>query len=126
MNLDGKTYTLKDSEELTWINGYEITPTVNNYVGFTSPEAKTIVLSKSNNEINYYYDRNKYNVTVTGDEHVISISGTGKYYYGQEVSINAVLEDGYEIDSISGSVSSLNFTMPANKVTAKIKTKISK
>lgn len=123
MSTDGSSYELKETDEYTWFKGYEITPEVNNYTGFTSPESQTIILTDDTKEVNYYYDRNKYTVTITGDEHVTNIEGNGIHYYGENITINVSIDIGYSIDTISGDFNTLEFTMPAKDIAATILTK---
>ena len=63
MNIDGTTYTLKDSKTFSDNIGTNVTPKTNIYTGFTSPAVQTKTIISGTNTINYYYTRNKYPVT---------------------------------------------------------------
>ena len=96
MNLDGSTYSLRETEDLVGITGETATPEVKTYTGFTSPQAKTVIVSSDGNTVvNYYYERNKYQVTLECDDGLNSITGEGLYYYEQEVTINADVNQDY-------------------------------
>ena len=63
MNIDGTTYTLKDSKTFSDNIGTNVTPKTNIYTGFTSPAVQSKTIVSGTNIINYYYTRNKYTVT---------------------------------------------------------------
>ncbi|MCM1219376.1 MAG: hypothetical protein NC548_33270 [Lachnospiraceae bacterium] len=57
-------YTLVEENTLRGETGTQVTPPVNNYVGFTSPKPQTItVKADGSSSVSYYYDRNDYEVT---------------------------------------------------------------
>ena len=39
--------------------------------------------------IYFYYDRNMWNVYLSGDAHVATLSGAGAYKYGADVTVSA-------------------------------------
>lgn len=120
MNTDGSTYTLKESDTGSLNYGSSLTGELNSYTGFTAPASQTITINTSGNTINYYYTRNKYSVTLTKGTGISSVSGTGNYYHGVEVSISATLSTGYHWSKWTGTYSnssqSYKFTMPIGNV----------
>jgi len=97
-------YTLKDTENLKGAIEENITPTVKTYTGFNSPSSiNTTIKADGTTEVNYYYTRKSYTVTLNKGTGISStsiignVSGTNKskYLYGETVTINATLEPGY-------------------------------
>ena len=61
-------YNLVDTEHLTTSEGDIVSPEVKTYTGFTSPAKKTVEVSPNGSTvINYFYERNKYTLTLKGD-----------------------------------------------------------
>ena len=95
MNLDGSTYTVAEIENLTGVTGEEVTPNTKTYEGFKKPETKTVpIAADGSTEIEYLYERNKYNLTVEDPEKVEE-DKTGEYYYGTEITVVAKDIPGY-------------------------------
>ncbi len=121
MNLDGKNYTLKDTDNLTGTSDATIKPAVKTYTGFTSPSVQTSTISADGSRVvKYYYTRNKYNFTL-GSATGVSTSGstaTGSYYYGSTITLKATPLNGYEWIKWSDGNTNQNvtFTMPAEAV----------
>ncbi len=117
MNLDGKTYELKDTDNLTDTTDTQVTPEVNSYEGFTAPETQTVtVKGDGTTVVDYYYTRNPYKVTVTAGTGVESTSGSNTYLFGAEVTIGAELKTGYTGLVFTGDETVTTFTMPAKHV----------
>lgn len=59
--------------------------------------AKTeITIDKHGNTVIYfYYDRNMWNVYLSGDAHVATLSGSGAYKYGADVTVSATAKTWY-------------------------------
>lgn len=96
MNLDGKNYTLKDTDNLTGTTDTLVTPATKSYTGFTAPSTQTVNINGDGSTVvKYYYTRNKYTITVNGDSHISSTSGSGTYYYGSSINISAAASTGY-------------------------------
>ncbi|MDL2302469.1 LPXTG cell wall anchor domain-containing protein, partial [Lachnospiraceae bacterium OttesenSCG-928-D06] len=73
-------------------------------------------------EIYLYYDRAKYTLTVTEGAHTtVSGNDSGTYYYGEEISLEALADAGYVFDGWEGTYTddqnNISFTMPAGDVT---------
>ena len=118
-NLDN--YTLIETENLTGITDTQVTPETKNYKGFTTPNKKTVTISGDGSTIvEYFYTRNQYNVTLTKGEGIDSVIGDGKYYYEQDVSISAEVNEDYEWKNWTGSKTLVPiqsvFKMPAENV----------
>ncbi len=99
MNLDGSTYSVFETENKFGLTDTSVTPEVKTYDGFTSPTTQTVNVSADGSTIvEYYYTRNKYNITLTYNTGISEVSGSGEYYYEEEVPISATLLDGYSFD----------------------------
>ncbi len=109
----------------TALEGTVITPEVRIYNGFSSPKEVTVSLNSENNVIKYYYERNKYNVTLEKTKGIKELIGTGSYYYQANIDIEATLDDYYEFAGWSNGESDASFTyeIPAkdSKFTANAK-----
>ena len=124
---DENNYTKDFAEEKIGQTDTAVTPPVIEYEGFTSPEAQqAIILPDGSLVINYYYTRNKYTFTLEEAEGVSLIDSTdnGDYYFGEEIHLNANLQDGYTwqkwVETESGDeIESVNavFTMISKNVT---------
>ncbi len=87
-------------------------------------QVETVTLSDGSLVVKLYYSRNKYQVTLTKDSGISSVSGAGSYYFGETVSINATVSSGYSWLRWQGSQNNSSkqnyvFTMPAKDVTYK-------
>ncbi len=127
---DEANYSLSDTETRTGVADEQVTPEVNQYIGFTSPSQITIkIKGDGSTVVNYYYTRNEYDVGEddgngglrlicgTGIE---STSGAGRYKYGEMVSIDAEVKDGYTWYQWTGTMQAYKkdymFYMPAYNV----------
>lgn len=123
--LDG-TYKTVETQNLTGTTDAKVTPAVKSYTGFTAPAAQEITIAANGSaSVTYKYTRNKYTVTLTPGQGIDSVSGSGTYSYGQEVTIDATVNTNYnwsQWNVLSGTVSGtltnkkLTFTMPAENV----------
>ena len=105
-NLDG-SFSLVESQKYSAVGGTLQTPEVRSYVGFQSPDAQSLTVSSNGiNEINYQYNRQAYTLTIqSGDGIAASLATAGgvsitegasqSVLYGQPVSLQATLKDGY-------------------------------
>ena len=121
MGLDGK-YSDKayKKEKFKGTIGKTVKPAVKSFKGFTSPSIKVIEGLEDNKLIiKYYYERNKYDVTITGDKGILEVTGSGKYYYGEDVKISAVVKDGYIFKKWSNGTKNLTFTYNVSDNNAK-------
>ena len=97
MNLDGETYTLYESQDLTGTTDTEVTPSVKNYTGFTSPSAQTTQINGNGNTVvDYYYSRNKVNVVLSNKEYINTTLTDGKHYYGESYTLTVINKPGYD------------------------------
>lgn len=118
---DTTNYTLKDTENLRGITDTTVTPSLKSYTGFTAPTSKTATIAGDGSTVvNYYYTRNQYTLTLTKDEGIDSVTGANTYYYGQDVTINAEVNENYVWGKWTGdttlSEQENTFTMPAENV----------
>ena len=119
---DANNYTLADTENKTGSIGTNVTPPVKTtYTGFNSPGTQTKAISASGTVIDYWYTRKSFTVTLTKGTGIASVSGANTYVYGANVTIDAVVSDGYTWLDWTGSQKTttkrLNFTMSAGNVT---------
>ena len=113
-------YTLADTENLTGTTDTSVTPAVKHYDGFTAPGAQTVsIAADGSTEVNYYYTRNSYAVTLTAGSGIASVSGDGTYQYGASVTISAAVSNGYAWDKWSDGNTEQNrtFSMDAENMT---------
>ena len=118
MNLNG-TYD-SDASEVEILYGTTdtiVTTSCKTYVGFTSPITEEVLITGDGNAVvKYYYERNKYELSLIAGSGITTVIGSGQYYYGTEVEISAVFKDGYKFTGWSnGSDSStLVYTVSNN------------
>ena len=117
-NVDGNGYTVYKTESGTADMDSKVTPAVNTYEGFTSPDSATTITIKADskqNVVNYNYTRNQY--TVTWNLGIGSADGqsytTGTVYYGAEVKAPVPAKTGYTFKWNAEPVT----TMPAKNLT---------
>ncbi len=123
MNTSGSyPSTPTETESFTGTTGASVTPSVKSYTGFTSPAPQTVTIKADGSTVvNYYYSRNKYTVTLNKSTGISSVSGTGTYYYGASVTIDADVKPDYTWNNWTGTHSTATqrytFSMPAYNVT---------
>lgn len=120
------SYELISTEELYGQTDLEITPPVDEYSGFSSPETQTITINGSGSTIiDYYYTRNSYYLTIDLGQGIESVTGdgltledgfiVGQYQYGQSVTIEPTVKIGYLWNNWTGSLENasqkITFTM---------------
>lgn len=132
---DEADYTLAETVTLSGDKGEVVMPEVKEYEGFTAPSAQSLTLNPAlEQEINYYYSRDQYQLTFIGDEGIVSVLGGAQdildemYPYGKEIVTDVRTAPGYNFSGIyaaDGSLVSLDpamvFTMPASRVTYYVK-----
>lgn len=94
----------------------------NDYEGFAKPEAINVTIKgDGTSTVDYYYARNKYNLTINQGTGIAAVAGSGEYYFGQTVAISATAASGYNFSNWSGTFNSTSstdsITMPAGTVT---------
>ena len=93
---DDKNYELAETETKKAQIGSRITPAVKTYTGFDSPKTQTkAVTADGKMVIDYYYERHLYNVTLNAGTGIEKTTGGGSYRYGQSVTIDAAVKEGY-------------------------------
>ena len=118
---DSTNYTLATTENLTGTTGASVTPTRKTYTGFTSPSGSAITIAADgSSELNYYYTRNSYTLSLAKGTGISSVNGAGTYHYEKSVTINATVSAGYSWKEWTGgkatTTKNYTFTMPANSV----------
>ena len=106
----------------------EITATHETVTGFTADADKSIVkidhaAFDGTSVLKLYYSRNQYDLTLEAGTGVASVTGDGKFYYEQSVTIGASLNAGYDWakwtkgDADFATAQNYTFTMPAEALT---------
>ena len=127
---DDKNYELAETETKKAQIGSKVTPAVKTYTGFDSPKTQTkAVTADGKMVIDYYYERHLYNVTLNAGTGIEKTIGAGPYHYGQSVTIDANVKEGYHWLNWTGNYTGgsggdqtvdtkkFTFTMPAGNVT---------
>lgn len=127
---DDKNYELAETETKKAQIGSRITPAVKTYTGFDSPKTQTkAVTADGKMVIDYYYERHLYNVILNAGSGIEKTTGGGSYRYGQSVTIDAAVKEGYHWLNWKGNykggsggeqtvdAKKFVFTMPAGNVT---------
>ena len=127
---DDKNYELTETETKKAQIGSKVTPAVKTYTGFDSPKTQTkAVTADGKMVIDYYYERHLYNVTLNAGTGIEKTTGGGSYRYGQNVTIDAAVKEGYHWLNWKGNykggsggeqtvdAKKFVFTMPARNVT---------
>ena len=99
------------------------------YPGFDTPAAQNLTINQENPQtIRYYYKRQTFNVTASGDTSKVVVRGTGAFLYEKQTSVTVTAKTGYTKPVVSaGTLPNLSveqlengatytFTMPANDV----------
>ena len=127
---DDKNYELAETETKKAQIGSKVTPAVKTYTGFDSPKTQTKeVTADGKMVIDYYYERHLYNVTLNTGTGIEKTIGAGPYRYGQSVTIDANVKEGYHWLNWTGNYTGgssgdqtvdtkkFTFTMPSVDVT---------
>ena len=127
---DDKNYELAETETKKAQIGSKVTPAVKTYIGFDSPKTQTkAVTADGKMVIDYYYERHLYNVTLNAGTGIEKTIGAGLYRYGQSVTIDANVKEGYHWLNWTGNYTGgsggdqtvdtkkFTFTMPSVDVT---------
>ena len=127
---DDKNYELAETETKKAQIGSKVMPAVKTYTGFDSPKTQTkAVTADGKMVIDYYYERHLYNVTLNAGTGIEKTIGAGPYRYGQSVTIDANVKEGYHWLNWTGNYTGgssgdqtvdtkkFTFTMPAADVT---------
>lgn len=127
---DDKNYELAETETKKAQIGSKVTPAVKTYIGFDSPKTQTkAVTADGKMVIDYYYERHLYNVILNAGIGIEKTIGAGPYRYGQSVTIDANVKEGYHWLKWTGNYTGgssgdqtvdtkkFTFTMPAADVT---------
>ena len=125
-NTDGINYTLvgTDTYRSTALYGSTIEAPRKNYAGFKQPTLQTMTIEEEvndndpvNNVIRYYYDRNKYTLTINpmGGKYLDSEANTEiEKYYGETFRLETPQRDGYDFDGWidQTNITDSNYRMP--------------
>lgn len=113
MNIDGTTYSIAETENLTGTTNASITPSVKEYEGFTSPSVQTtFIAADGSTVVTYDYIRNKYQLTVENIEGAtVDGARSGLYYYGEEIELTVNILPGYVFEGWSNGETEENITI---------------
>lgn len=122
---DESNYTCVETVQLSGDRGDVVTPEVRVYEGFTAPSAQSMTLEPTQEqEINYYYTRNHYQLTLVKENGIDTAIGADSYPYGAMVNLTAVAKSGYTFTGYQRADGTLvsadpgySFEMPANNLT---------
>ncbi|MCH5156799.1 MAG: S8 family serine peptidase [Clostridiales bacterium] len=124
--VEGKYYTLCQSETLVGETDEQTNAQANEYEGFTAQAFEQLTISYDGKTVvNIYYTRNSYEVKLVKTNGIYSVSGEGSYKYGSSVIVSATAEQGYVFTKWTSSydgleylnISSITFTMPSCEIT---------
>ena len=111
MNLDGTSYTTANHAIFKGTTDSTVTPNVNQYEGFTSPNVQSLLITGDGNAtITYYYQRNKYHLTLKDAGRITTRFSSGDYYYGTSITIKANCITGYKFSKWSNEITQYNYT----------------
>ena len=112
--LDGEYSDVPDDriESLSIIHK-EVTEEPDAIEGFDTPEVQTVTIDEDGQEINFYYQRKSYTLTVEKDEGIANVEVKEKYLYEEEINPVVTFENGY-----SNAVWSIN-NFPGSKMPAR-------
>lgn len=118
---DQNNYELAETETKKAQIGTNVAPPVKTYAGFVSPAVQTgTVTADGKLVIDYFYERQFYNVILNAGTGIEATYGGGAYRYGQSVTIGASLKTGYHWSHWSGSfeqdTKNYTFIMPMSNV----------
>ena len=102
-NVDGNGYTLFESTVDTAAMDEKVSAVINSYEGFTSPaETHVIVIGTDGNAnvANYYYTRNRYNLTWNLSGGSAEGYTQGSVYYGAPITVPVPVKTGYSLSLI--------------------------
>ena len=124
-----KNYEVADAQVLS---SREASFTIPEYAGFRAACQTEPVMADGVIYYDFFYDRNRYSLEAkAGDSNVTVATGSGIYYYEEEVNLNASVQEGkyfggWDVESgnlsLSGTAKytpSLTFKMPASNVVIK-------
>ena len=98
-NVDGNGYTLVSTIPSTALMDAVVTPNMNSYEGFTASGSAITITIKADakqNVVNYYYNRNQYNLTWNfGIGNAEGYYTVGPVYYGANITVPQLVKTGY-------------------------------
>lgn len=132
--INSRFYNLVETDSSkTGMEGELTQAIANTYVGFTSQPFEQQIININGTIVNILYNRNAHTVTLNKDAGVNTVSGGGDFLFGQTVTLNATLLEGYELVSWISSNSNLvengltleySFVMPDGDIEFSAQSKI--
>jgi LPXTG-motif cell wall-anchored protein len=114
-----ENYELVDTEEFEGTTDRTVEADLKEYEGFTAPTKQEVLIKgDGTSEVNYYYTRNYYKLTIEKDDNIASTEGEGIYLYGEKVKVNCKSVYGYSFKEWQGDKENMQqedyVTMPAS------------
>ena len=96
--LNSEEYEIADTQNLSGTVGTKITPAVNSYTGFDSPQSQQSTIKEDGSSlIVYYYDRKEFAFSISDRTYVDNTStANGVYQYGTPITIKSAERTGYQ------------------------------
>ena len=118
-----KYYTLmSDTDTLQGLTDSLTNATARPYTGFSNLAIEQQIISGNGDTVvNVYYTRNVHELSLVKTDGIIQVDGANSYRYGEEITVRAYLQDGYDFtrweSSVQGIVTDFNnveitITMP--------------
>ena len=101
-------------EELSGTTGSTVYPVIIHVDGFVDPDVSSLVIGPNgDSHLDYYYNRNRYALTIENEEYVSTSTPSGDYPHGKQITLTRVERDHYDFagwsnDNVNTSVT---FTM---------------
>ena len=111
--LDGAYLSEPDeTDDLTGTTDTNVTPATRSYTGFTAPSAQTDSISGDGSTVfNYYYTRDKHNLTLTNTDYIQEGDISGEYYYGEQITLTATGKQGHTFTGWTGGANTTSITV---------------
>ena len=98
MNLNGKGYTLFETDKLEGETDSYVEPETKKYEGFKAPEKQRIKIEPDGSaKVVYEYERLKFTLTVKDPENVNEGLTSSKFYYGTVITLSGKKVKGYTL-----------------------------
>ena len=111
--LDGTYLSEPDeTDDLTGTTDTNVTPATRSYTGFTAPSVQTDSISGDGSTVfNYYYTRDKHNLTLTNTDYIQEGDISGEYYYGEQITLTATGKQGHTFTGWTGGANTTSITV---------------
>ncbi len=98
MNLNGKGYSLFETDYLKGETDTVVEPSTKKYVGFIAPKTQKLkIAADGSTTFVYKYERKKYTLTISDPANVNEGLTSSKFYYGTVITLSAKKVTGYTL-----------------------------